>query len=592
MSGIAPLADSAVSRLRLRLGTEINLRRDLYQFVSFVRREGLKRSHRGNRIPKGAASKLAKILSFAGERAAVEEEGAGLWSDAVSHIARQMGLVRFDVKGVYLGYQSSEPAYPDNEITVDEERLSSYLASSPVEREQAVLSALIALTPSEFFEEATLIPGARFDSFGCAVGPASRMDLPSIRRGLLELWADLPTGVWLPTSGLVDLLRTRAPKLILPPELREEPLPEWELGLKKGARRQPRLSDLYSNFRERTVGGPYGEGEELSERTPNVFTRVEGRYLQFFLQEIPFLCGFVDLALGPEPKGKDVIPPLEPVRAVRLTPRLRQVFRGEAELSRVSVTVLPTFEVLVEAPSYPDRELEALLPFCSLDKEDGPTHLFRLEREAVLKLATSERPGPSPAKILERQSGRPLPANVAAELRGWGEHAQKLTLYEGLALVELRGQPELAAQVRAELGKLVVEDRLPGFLLVREPDRVETVLEKSLRVPIRVAHRPDRFAKTAGALGTRAEPGPEVLAAPQAARSPVRRAQLSVQDLVGYRTTEPEILPALHELLEQGGSASLLVDEGRLLLVPAADLQLVRAALRRLGTRFEVDVQR
>ena len=583
---LSPLPDGKVAGMRKALAGPLNLRRDLYRFVSFVRREGLRRAYRSNGIPKGPASKLARLLSWPEEAAYVAQEGRGLWSDAVSRLAHQLGLVSFDLKGVYAGYSSQEPCFPDNDVEVQEKKLAAWLKAAPWEKEQAILTALAETTPSELFHGATLIPGRRFSSYGCDTGPASRMNLPAIRLRLLELLAQLPAETWLPMGAFIDLVRARAPTLILDPKLRQ-PLEKWEQK-RQGGRV---IEDLYCNFREGTVQDPWGRDRDpsLSENTKDVFLRVEGRYLQYFLQQIPYLCGFVDLAFDDTPaKPNDPLPPLQPVAAFRLSPRLAQLQRRDPEPSQVRVTVMPNFEVLVEAALFPDRELEALGPFCSLLKEDGPLHLLRLDRKAVVEQAASAKEPPKIRELLETLSGRPLPSNVAAELEDWCGHAEKLTIYEGAGLVELRGPPELRASVRSELGALLLDDGPEGFLLARDPERTLSVLEQRLRAPIAVTHSKAAFAACAGPLGSRREKS-----SPRSKRATApRRVRLRAEDLVGYRSEDAALLAALHDSLRRAGSGCRLLKNEGLLLVPAGDLAEVRAALKRLGEQFDVELGR
>ena len=595
MSGpdvLPPLPDDVVAKLPLRLNGTLNLRRDIYLFVDFVRREGLRQTHRGNQIPKGPAAKLAGILSWPDEAAAVKKDGHGLWSNKVSWLARTLGLVNFKAEGVYAGYSSASESFPENDIEVDQKHLVAWLARDPMHKERAILDALVRTTENEFFHHSTLWDGAPFGSSGCAIGPASRMNLPAVRNGLLAILADLPAGVWLPVSGLVELVRRQAPTLILHPGLRE-PLPEpWTpYGERKQKKPAPKLEDLYSNFREGTVRDRWGEKHQLGEATPDVFSRVEGRYIQFFLEEIPWLCGFVDLALPPERRAKpdDPCPPLESIRPFRLTPRLRQLVRGDPGISPVRVTVLPNFDVVVEAPSYPDRELDALAPFCVRIKEDGPTHLLRLDRKTVVSLAASRKNPPRILETIERLTHAPPPANVAAEIQDWLGHADKLVVYEDCALIELRGPDGLGAAVRSELRALVADECSPAFVLARKPERALSVLEQRARAPLAVTHRADGFASCPGPLGAgAAAPRTE----PPAERpKPKKRVRLTVADLVGYRCDDPDLLATLHASLKQSVACRLVEQEG-LLVVPAADLPKVRAALKRLEDRFDVELAR
>jgi hypothetical protein len=573
-----------VTRLTVRSAGSVDLRRDLYRFVDFVRLEGLKRAHRDNSIPKGAATKLARLLSHAPEVEHVESAGRGYWSDVVSRIARQLGLVNFDVEGVYAGYSSTEPSFPDNHVKVEAARFQQWLAKTPTAKERAILDALIEMTPNEFFHWATLFPGgSRFDSFGCAVGPASRMDLVAIRKALLAMLADLPTSEWLPASALIDHLRACAPNLIVDPALRKRPLSEWEKHpMRRGERPVEHLDERYGNFREYLGEGRHsGKEVQLTEETPDVFVRVEGRYLQYFLEEVPFLCGFVDLALAPASKDK-LSPPLESVRALRLSTRLRQVLRGEASLEKVSVTVLPNFDVLVEAPSWPDRELDLLAPWCVTLKEDGPTFLLRLDKKRVLASTAAKPDAPPVHSVLERIVSKPLPANVVSELDAWCGHAQKLSVFENVLLVELRG-PDRAAVCR-ELGELVIDDRAENFLIARDPARAIAVLEQRQRAPRVIQHAADRFGVCDGPLGgsvRRSKAAPKVPAR--------KRVRLTRDDLVGFRADDPDLLPALHNALLAAGHACWWLKQEGLVVIGASDLPQVRATLKRLSDRFEIE---
>lgn len=578
------LPDSAVAPLELHLASSVNLRRDLYRFVDFVRVEGLKRSHRGNNIPKTAALKLAKVLSYEPEAETVQADGTGHWSDIVSRIARQLGLVTFDVEGQYAGYSSTEPSYPDNHVKVAAKRFGEWLSKSPIAKERAILDILIEVTNNEFFHHASLFENAsRFDSFGCATGPASRMALPVIRKQLLEMLADLPPNEWLSMTSLIDHLERVAPNLILAPELLRRPLSKWELRIpKRGEKIVEEFDERYQNFREIERKARYGEGTQLTEKSPKVFHRVEGRYLQYFLQEIPFLCGFVDLA--PAPASKDGLsPPLETVRAFRLTPRLQQVLRSDPALGRVSVTVLANFEVLVEAPSWPDRELDVLAPWCVPLKEDGPTCLLRLDRNRVLGFV-AKKPDAAPIKLtLERIVSKPLPTNVVSELDAWCGHAQKLSVFENVLVVELRG-PDPSA-LRSELGALVLDDRPQNFLITKDPERAIAVLEQRQRVPRVVQHNPAHFGACDGPLGA---PAPR---SKVASKTPAKkRVALETEDLVGYRSDDQDFLSALHKAIVAAGSTCHWLKQDKQVVIKATDLPHVRSILKELGKRFDVEL--
>jgi hypothetical protein len=620
-AGPSRLAEPEVARLVRVPAGEVDLRRDLYQFIAYVRRQGLTRTVRENAIPKSAARALAKLLSREAEAAAVEQEGAGDWSDFVSWRALELGLVKFDTKGEYRGYSSTEPSFVDNQVHLVETAWLAYLAKTPCQKEWALLEKLLELPGNEFFSTPTLLASEGFSSWGCARGPASRMKLPKLRRTLLALLAGLEPGVWYEMSSFVDWLRETQPRLILDPATLEPDdesrrrLQQWEwevqnrkhqakyLQAKPGPlppKPELELEDLYSNFREYPASERYhdGDGKRPEANTQAGYQRVEGRYLERFLSELPYVAGFVELAFRPptDSHGLNVSPPFERLVAFRLTPRFFQVWNRTEELDRVSVRVLPNFEVLVEAPSYPERQLESLEPYTVLLQEDGPIHRLRLDRKKLVAHAalTGTRPA---AEVLTRLTGGPLPGNVASELASWSGHAEKLTFYEGLGLLELPADKSERELIRSSVAPWTVDEGPDGFLLLRKPDEVFPGLEQGGCVPVRVSHPAETFRSCPGRLGSSRAGSPAASRAGAAkgkgglpGKLAPLRVTLELEDLAGYRCPELGLLEALHEALKDE-STNLLLPKERLLLVSSSAMPKVRALLKRLSDRYTVETR-
>src|ERR1700722_1524780 len=95
--------------------TLINIRRDLLEFIDYVRSYGIKRSHRGNEIPKTDIKRLEKRLNVP-EHLNDTEDGKVIWIEWISRLALSLKLVSYDTKGVYAGYSSQKPSFPDNYI--------------------------------------------------------------------------------------------------------------------------------------------------------------------------------------------------------------------------------------------------------------------------------------------------------------------------------------------------------------------------------------------------------------------------------------------------------------------------------------------
>jgi hypothetical protein len=623
------VAESELEDLIIRPAGEVSLRRDLYRFVTFVQEKEVKRTRYGNRIPKTLARQFAKILSWEGEAYAVKGDGEGHWTEYVSDIALRLGLVSYDIEGIYVGYSSSEPAYIDNYIKVKSTEFESWLNQTPVEKERKILGAVNDRTGNEFFgTRGTLIRFNGFDGWGSALGPAGRMKLPAIRQGLLEWLAQLAPDRWYEFTDLVELLEQQAPDLILDPESlgpdqesqkqlqnwqREVNRIQWEsryrtrgrgrTKTKTGTKTEPELppkpavtlEDIYVNFREGTPEKPWShDGKQITSQTPDAFRRVEGRYLEHFLCEVPFLCGFVSLAFRHEndPHGLDVYPPRERLRAVKLSERLAHVVRGDVELNRVTVYCLPTFEVMIHAPSYPDIQLRRLEPVTKPVSEDGPSHRLELDRKKIIERAAKSPDAPSTAALLTELCADPLPGNVTTELDSWETRGEKVVIYEGMGLLELRGSDEQRREILEQLGELVVDSKIEGMALVAQPKSACHLLEEQHHVPVSVTHPALRFANVEGKL---APPRGATKKTAKKEPKPAKKAQkislaLEPLDLMAYRTDNVEALDALFGAIRNQVPGCVLVRDQRLLLLPAAQLPELRKALRGLPDTFEVEI--
>lgn len=604
------LTEKELSRLEVFRPGPVDLRRDLYWFVRYVQDHGLTRTFRENMIPKTDARRLAKLLSYEGERDSVEGQGSGHWSNHVSYVALRLGLVTFATKGEYQGYSSTSESFPDNQVTVKEKPWREYLSRTPLEKERLLVNDLLDHAESEFFAGPTLIAGGHFDTFGCATGPASRMKLPKIRRGLLSILAKLKPERWYDTGVFLDLVREQAPHLILDPATRHPDreshgrVRQWEYESKYGKAKKssPKppvvLEDIYENFRERNPKEPWGSKKkeiQIDSSMPDAFSRVEGRYLEWFLREAPYLLGFVGLAYRPKGDlhGLEMEPPLGRLKAFSLAPKFFQVMGSDPEVDRVRVTVLPNFEVIVEAVSYPETVICDLERYTTLISEDGPIHRLKIDRKRVMETVAADARAPAAATVLERLTGVPLPQNVSVELLSWTGRAEKVTIYQGLGLLEFEAKDERRSKIVEELGPLVAEQGGEGFLIVRDPGRAFQILDEKLHVPLLVSHSDSSLGRGVGQasvhpvlakIPARAN-DPKAGKAPSAPES----VRIEAEDLVGYRCSNTKLLSLLKKALEGQVETVLLVEDDGLLILSASGLPRFRSALGKLSDRYHVE---
>lgn len=447
-----------------------DLRRDLHVFIDYVCDREIKRAVRSNRLPKADTKRLIKLLSDinAEEEFKLTEESE--WLDFVDGMALNLGFVDYDTKGVYAGYTSSEPSFPDNYIEFNAEVYDRFLAQSPAEQEQTLLNTLVDdynYDRNEFVGRGILGRLTSFGRWGCATGVMPTLDFAQARRFLLDLLATLEVGVWYSTASLVAYLKDFHPFFLIPQKPAIDKKARWD-----GKR--------YGNFHEGK--DQWTARQTVPDDAPDGFERVEGRYVKRFLEGIPLLLGYVEVAYEPG-EYKGIHPSQGMLAAFRTTERLGTALRGE---NSERVTVQPTFEIHVESDLYPAATLAQLTPLTQPVSADRVI-VLKLNRQKVTE-RLAQFPDLDVADLLTRLSGRPLPQNVAMELQEWSGHVDNFVLYTGFGLYEGGGDLPIVKQH-------TVETMSPTLRLVRSSEALFAGLEAQEQIPLRIQHSQKAFAR-------------------------------------------------------------------------------------------------
>lgn len=309
-----------------------------------------------------------------------------------------------------------------------------------------------------------------FTSWGSATEVMTILQFAPARRFLLEVLARCERDVWLSTASLVAYLKANYPHFLIPP------------GPLKDRWGQP--MGRFSCF-HKCIESPYGQGEEIPESAADAFERIEGRYIERFLEGIPFIMGYVDVAYDENPPPQP-FPSRNVLQAFRVKERLVRSLRGQ--IAEPTVMVQPNLEIYVQAEVYPARVLAQLAPLADVLTSDMAT-ILKLRREKVAAaVAQDERL--NVIQLLEQLSGRELPQNIVRELREWTEHSSKFTLYVNYAVWEGEMPDELPAVrdlVAAEIG--------PQVRLTHAPTALLAELEVAGRMPMWIKPKDDAFAR-------------------------------------------------------------------------------------------------
>lgn len=467
------------------------LRRDLHVFVNYIRERKVKRTYRSNELQKADIKRLAKLIGDPETQEEVRAIGGSLWIDFIDHLALLLGFIYYDTEGEYMGYTSTEPSYPDNHIEFREETYREFLHYSAQEQEERILNALTGRYDhfdNEFFSNTCPLSVLNtFDRSGCATGVIPSIRFDKARRYLLDLLKECNSGVWYSTASFIRNIKEEHPFFLIPKDIKVK-----ERWWNKGR---------YGNFRESKER--WGPGEPVNEDDPDAFERVEGRYIERFLENIPLIMRYVDVAYDKayerrkkyqsryERHGgilvlnkdkKQINPSLNQLKAFRINERFLRVMKKQ--IQKPKVTVLPTFEIHVESDIYPANVMAQLTRFADVITDDVTITLKLNKNKVAAQLIEDEEL--NVISVLEELAGKKLPQNIETDLNEWTLHAEMFTVFDGFGLLECAESLKLPAG-------FTVESIAPDITIVRQPSKLYSWLEDSELVPLLLNHPDSSF---------------------------------------------------------------------------------------------------
>lgn len=549
---------------RLDVDTALpDLRRDLHVFVDYVRAREVKRSHRGNALSKADLKRVAKLLSNPEAVREVDEEGSSAWIDFVDEVARNLGFVHYDTKGQYAGHTSQEPSFPDNYIEFRAQPYQQFLATKAAKQETTLLELLIHAgqgSASEFYRQGVLGRLEGFNYWGSALGVMPTLDFTAVRRFLLGLLAECPSGQWLSTSSLIEHLKKHHRYFLIPAKPRFKNEHEAKFG-------------RYGNFHESKDA--WGHEIDIHEGDPDGFERVEGRFVERFLEGIPLVLRYVDVAYATKPPGS-IYPSLGCLKAFRVSDQLRRALEGRIAEARVTVT--PNFDVHVIAETYPAGILAQLAPLCEMVSQ-GTSIVLKLTKQKVAA-ARAVSHGLDAAGLLRSLCGGELPANIVHELSAWSEHGEKFALFVNCCVLET--DQDLPA-----VDPFTAEHVAAGIRLVRSPDKLFDELERRELMPVRIKHGDQAFAPLPKGASSRF---PKESASREKPPEPKPRVTLIRMTRVQLVCPDRELLDKLHRLLLENQCPAEIDRPNQTLTYSKQYESAVANAIHRLKTEYRLEI--
>jgi len=437
---------------------EISIRRDIYEFIKFIKNKDIVLTKRYNNIPVPVARKLSKLMSFKEDTSKVVDDYSSTWINLIHTICKKLDLVNKevdswvdDITGYY--YRKWErPSYPEFDIHLIDRNWSEYLELDPFEKERKILDALCYVTGSEFYNcpvYKRCDRDDRFSEFGSGVNAQQYVKYPPIRKKLLDVLALVEEGKWYETGSLITYIRKNYPNLILDHNNRGH------------VESYKAYNNFYHSFYETKDKSGWGRDIEVHENDKDAYERVEGRYINYFLETIPFMMNLVELAYT---NPLDILPPRGHITHFRLTLYGKEILSGMLQRDKPShKKILPTFEVFIPMDEFDEKIILRLDKYTKTLATDKMYHL-KIDKKSILSELEKGEQIWEIINFFEGLAG--LPQNIRYELESYGLHSEKIVSLPAVSIIEVLDS-EASRVFESNYSDYIVSKIDNGYFLVK-----------------------------------------------------------------------------------------------------------------------------
>jgi hypothetical protein len=366
----------------------------------------------------------------------------------------------------YKKYQGEDryytKTYTDNYIRVPDDNYQNHLSLSLQQQEEKITKHLISRYSKKHHEFITespigyLTPFSRYCSF-------NNINFHHARVLLLDLISQLEPNNWYSTESLIYYLKLNHPYFIIPRK------PESV----RAAKEKDRYKGIY------TTDAGYSEVKQSDKKA---FEKVEGRYVERFLEYIPFIMGYAEIAYDFS-IGEKTNPSIGQLVAFKPTSKLFR-YRNKS-IEEAKIIVQPNFEISIESEIYPTQIMHELISLGKLIKKDVVTQV-KIEKNKVIQKVAKE-PSFNPVEYLTKIAKTELPNNLKIELEEWAGQSDAFVIYEDMYLFE--------SQFQLPSVKNLIIDKIDNNLsIIKKDSGITNELEEKEALPIKkLVHKDTAF---------------------------------------------------------------------------------------------------
>ncbi len=442
-----------------------NIRKDIHTYTEYVRERAIKRSYRDNSLSKTDTVRLIKLLTYPPEfEDKVTYSDPEGWLYFIDKLVYDLGFVTYNTEGQYMGYSSYSTSFPDNYIEFKENEYCNFLDLSVNDQEHFIFNKFIntySYDNNEFINRMVFSRLSRFRYYGCAVGVMPCIEFANARKLILKVISDLKPDLWYSAASLIKYLKVNHPYFLIPQKIKtKDSRNDWT---------------RYQNFREERPDSDTNQ-QTINESDPDSFERVEGRFVERFLEGIPLLLQYITVAYVKK-EDTSVAPSINHLSAFKINDSFLRTMNSH--ISEPKVTVQPNFEIHVESEFYPAKCLSMLKQFSKIVIEDKVI-ILKLQKEMVAR-ALTQNDSLDIVSFFKDITEKELPHNIAVELEEWAGHSEIFTLYEDIGILE--GNCTLQ-----DIDGYVVEHITQNMKLVKDPEKFFLAIEEKELIPLKIEH--------------------------------------------------------------------------------------------------------
>jgi hypothetical protein len=465
------LETASISGLKIESNI-CDLHHDIAQYIRYIKNRSVKRSSRNNYLLKGDVVRLSKLMPGHELDTADFDTEDFHYPGFIDSLAYAMGFVEFDIVSNY--YDST---FPENYITIKENNYQKHIHLPLQKQEERILSLFNtegSEDRNEFICQSPLGILDHFQSYN--IGEVVKtIDFVKVRLFLFDILSNLEVNTWYSVKSLIEYLKSNHPYFLIP----RQP----EVIKTKSYRQKELFENRYAGFSDTYEQKRY----QLDTTYKDIFERVEGRYIERFLEFIPFLLGYTELAYNNDDLEK-YRPTIGRLGAFRITPRFFNLINKN--IQEPKIVVQPNFEISIESDIYPVSIILQLESIGHLIKKDVLSQV-KLDKNKVIQKVANE-PEFDPIQYLSSINSLTLPENVKTELKEWCIYADAFILYENVGILESSFKFPNTEQ-------FIVQKINKKFDIIKNPIKLIEELESNQTIPIKkITHKNDKFLELNG----------------------------------------------------------------------------------------------